>query len=933
MHHKTRWTLAIIAGAAIGVLGTVPAQTAHAEPEAKQAASKKKPDFPKFDKVVTDDFEKVISTADGKSMWDVYVNEKTGQVVAKLPRNYAKTKYFLAPTMAEGVPSANSSMIDGYMITWKQIGKRLALIQPNLTVRSTGDKESKLSRDMQFTDRIVTDMPIIAMEGGGPVIDLTALFVKDSRSLFPFLPRLNANLVEVAKAKAFPGNIEIAFRAPAPDGTLVTMHYSLSELPEKTGYKPRETDYRVGYFTTTYTDLNSIGDADLTTRYINRFHLEKADPDLELSPPKEPIVYYIEHTTPIKFRNAVREGILEWNKAYEHVGIVNAIEVYQQDARTGAHMEKDPEDVRYNFARWSTNNTGFAIGPLRADPRTGQVLDADILMNDGWLRGAVSRYDKVLSAMAIETLSPETLSWLDSNPEWDPRIQLANPAERTQLMNERMHMLETSGPRPHGGHPIMEALQRDEDARKMGGLWSNTNAHLFQSLCSQTMHKAIDMDLAANGLIDFEGINLRDGDLDGVPDEFVNDMIKDVIMHEIGHILGLRHNFSASTIYDIEEINSEDMIGMPITGSVMDYNATNYNHERGEVQGEYFMPTVGPYDIWAIKYGYETDAKKLKDILAEAPNPELIYQTDENLSGPDPTARQRDMGKNTLDFVEMEHGLISEYRSKILDRAVEEGDSWGKVRAAYQSVLFQQFRNVQTASNWLGGTFTYRDRVGTTDRDPLEPVSADEQRRALQLLIDQAFVDEAFGLDPELLTKMTNDRWVDRGRAAFLTDETYNIHDTILGIQNVAMMFVMNPTTLRRVYDSEFVIDSGDDALTLPELMSTVSNAVWAELDEAGHARHSARNPMISSLRRNLQSMHVDRLIDLSLPAGMPGAAAQPISDLSTWHLRMLSENIGDTLEEGNSSLDPYTASHLDAIKHRIDAALEAQFIYNRDDV
>ncbi|MFG0257052.1 MAG: zinc-dependent metalloprotease [Phycisphaerales bacterium JB043] len=923
MHHKTRWTLAIIAGAAIGVLGTVPTQTAHAEPEAKATASKKKPDFPKMSKVVTDDFEKVISTADGKSMWEVYVNNKTGQVVAKLPRGYDKTKYFLAPTMAEGVPSAQSSMIDGYMITWKKIGKRMALIQPNLNVRSSGDKESKLSRDMQFTDRIVTDMPIIAMDGSSPVIDLTDLFVKNGRALFPFLPRLNANLVEVATAKAFPSNIEIAFRAPSTNGTLVTMHYSLSELPEKTGYKPREADYRVGYFTTWYTDLNSIGDSDLTTRYINRFHLEKADPDLELSPPKEPIVYYIEHTTPIKYRNAVREGILEWNKAFEHVGIVNAIEVYQQDARTGAHMEKDPEDVRYNFSRWSTNNTGFAIGPLRADPRTGQVLDADILMNDGWLRGAVNRWDKVLSSMAIETMSPETLAWLDANPDWDPRIQLASPTERTRLMTERQRMLETTGPRPHGGHPIMEAFERDAKSREVGGLWSYTNAHVFQSLCSHTMHKAFDMDLATHGLIDFEGINMRDGDLDGVPDEFVNAMIKDVIMHEIGHILGLRHNFSASTIYDIEEINSKDMIGKAITGSVMDYNATNYNHERGEVQGEYFMPTVGPYDIWAVKYGYETDKKKLEDILAEAPTPELIYQTDENLAGPDPTARQRDMGRNTLDFIEMERGLIDEYRSKILDRAVEEGDSWGKVRSSYQSVLFQQFRNVQTAANWLGGTFTYRDRVGTTDRDPLKPVSADDQRRALRLLIDMAFKDESYGLDPNLLTKMSNDRWIDQGRAAFMTDETYNIHDTILGIQNVAIMFAMNPTTLRRVYDNEFVIDSDEDALTLAEMMSTVSNSVWSELDEKDHARHSARNPMISSLRRNLQSTHVD-LLKLLVTDAMPGAASKPISDLALWHLEMLSQQIDNTIEEGNSSLDPYTLSHLNNTKKKIDATLEA---------
>jgi uncharacterized protein DUF4953/uncharacterized protein DUF5117 len=937
MKLNTRWSLAVVAGTAIAVLGTLPMHTAYAGPETTtkdSAKKKKKKDFPDFKKVVTDDFEKVISTADGKSMWDIYVNEKTGKVIAKLPRNFEKKQYFLAPTMAEGVPSANSSMIDGYLITWKRIGKRLALIQPNLIVRSTGDKESKLSRDMQFTDRIVTDMPILTIEGGAPVIDLTELFVKNGRSLFPFLPRLNANLVEVATAKAFPNNVELAFRAPAPNGTLITMHYSLSDMPDKTGYKPREADYRVGFFTTSYADLNNIGDSDLTTRYINRWNLEKADPDLDMSPPKEPIVFYIEHTTPIKYRQAVREAILEWNKAYEKVGIVNAIEVYQQDARTGAHMEKDPEDVRYNFARWSSNNSGFAIGPLRADPRTGQILDADILMNDGWLRGAVARFDKVLSSMATETFNPETLSWLDSHPNWDPRIQLAPTADRTRLLAERRQMLATTGPRPYGGYPIAEAFEQSKQARELGGLWSYTNANIFQSLCTQANNKAMDMDMASLGLIDFQGINTRDGDLDGVPDEFVNAMIKDVIMHEIGHVMGLRHNFSASTIYDIEQINSKKMKGHAFTGSVMDYNATNYNFKLGETQGDYFMPTVGPYDVWAIQYGYETDKKKLDDILARASEPELIFQTDENTVGPDPTARLRDMGRNTLEFVEMETGLIHEYRSRILDRSVKEGDSWERTRRAYQSVLGQQIRNVMTAANWIGGTYTYRDRVGTTDRDPLKPVSADEQRRALKLVMEQTFNDEAYALNEDLLTKMTVDRWIDQGARAFVSEETYNIHDTIQGIQNLALTLVLNPTTLRRVYDNEFLIDSEQDAFTLAEMMESISKSVWSELGEKGaHTRHSARNPMISSLRRDLQSMYVDRLIDLSLPDAMPGAAAKPIADLAQWHLGMIAQNIGNTLEEGNSSLDPYTASHLAAVKKRIEAALKAQFIFNRDDV
>jgi len=128
------------------------------------------------------------------------------------------------------------------------------------------------------------------------------------------------------------------------DGTLKTLHYSISEIVPNSAYKPRRADERVGYFTTTYADLGQYQTEDTHVRYINRWHLEKADPKLKVSPVKNPIIFYIEYTTPIRYRRWVREGILMWNKAFEKIGLANAIEVYYQDAATGAHMEKDPED-------------------------------------------------------------------------------------------------------------------------------------------------------------------------------------------------------------------------------------------------------------------------------------------------------------------------------------------------------------------------------------------------------------------------------------------------------------------------------------------------------------------------------------------------------------------------------------------------------------
>ena len=167
-------------------------------------------------------------------------------------------------------------------------------------------------------------------------------------------------------------------------GTLQTLYYSISEIPSSTGYKPRKADQRIGYFTTSYSDYGKYKENEVEINYINRWHLEKRDSSLKVSPPKEPITFYLEHTTPVRYRRWVKEGVEYWNEAFENVGISDAIVVHYQDKVTGAHMDKDPEDVRFNFIRWLNNDISTAIGPSRVHPETGQILDADIVLTDGW---------------------------------------------------------------------------------------------------------------------------------------------------------------------------------------------------------------------------------------------------------------------------------------------------------------------------------------------------------------------------------------------------------------------------------------------------------------------------------------------------------------------------------------------------------------------
>jgi len=212
-------------------------------------------------------------------------------------------------------------------------------------------------------------------------------------------------------------------------------------------------------------------------------------------------------------------------------------------------------------------------------------------------------------------------------------------------------------------------------------------------------------------------------------------------------------------------------------------------------------------------------------------------------------------------------------------------------------------------------------------------VDVETQRRALEFVIANAFEDEAYGLTKELLAKMTIDKWWDAGGFRHIFDDpTWPVHDNIMGIQAAALTMVMNPTTLRRIYDNEFRVPSDEDALTLPEVIDGITEAVWAELDDSPNGTYTNRQPMISSLRRNLQREQMERLIDLSMTDSGFGAAAKPISNLSTHRLRELRTRIEDLLDVSDR-IDDYTVAHLSEAAVRIEQALDAQYIRNLDDI
>lgn len=897
-----------------------------------------KPDLPPFDQV-SDGYELVNSTADdAQTMMRLWKRDRDGQLLAELPRGFERKKYFIGMTVASGDRWAGLQGGDAY-VYWRRYDNRLALIQPNLSYRSSGDRESKAAAEMTFTDRVLLEIPIVANgPGGGPVIDLDRLLLGNASSFFGGQAAgLNPRLATIKKAKAFPSNIEIAVEAPVAGGTLRTFHYSISEIQGNSGFRSRDADQRIGYFTTTYIDLGKYNNETKYQRYINRWHIEKADPGLSMSPPKEPIIYYIDHTVPVRYRRFVRNGIEYWNEAFEAIGITGAIEVYQQDARTGAHMDKDPEDNSYNFIRWVSNDITTAIGPSRVHPETGQILDADVVLTDGWLRVFEYQFRDQFPKIASENFTPETYEWLSRNPQWAPEVRLAAPDERTEAVN----MVRARGALPGAGHPLFqpsEHLLNPNAATEEAGTGRFTQLHLN---CQCAEHKGMQMAIFAQSL-QLQGLINRDDDgdgepdkhegdmIDGIPENFVGVLLQDLVAHEVGHTLGLRHNFKASSVYTMDEINSDEVKGKEAyTASVMDYNPTNIVLPD-KFQGDYGMIKLGEYDMYAIAYGYG-DGKNNDELFKSMAEDNVPYLTDEDTFSSDPLARRYDFSANPLDFAHQQMDLANYHRERLLDDFVKDGESWARARQGYSMTLGMQLSSNSMMTNWIGGAHANRAKKGDpTDTAPITPVDAETQREALEFVMENSFRDDAWGLTPELLQHLSVDKWFGGN---FGSDYAWDVHDSILGYQASTMTQLFNPTTVKRVYDNEFRTPADQDALTLAELMQTVTEEVWNELNASTNGRFTARKPMISSFRRNLQREHLERLIDLTKPDDFYGAAKRPVSNLALMHLRDLQERAEETLEQRSDNLDPYTLAHLSEVTHRIEQALEATEIYNTDDI
>ena len=837
------------------------------KPATEQTTEKKKKEY--------EDFSKVIE--DSKS-YQGYFNlyQKKENLYCEIQPSQLDKPFLCMISIARGIASGRilSGMTMGeWLLVWKRVGDKVHLLRKNDRFRADKDTPIAEAVNIGYNDSVLFSLKLesIHPQRKSLLVNISPVFVSD-------LPPLSGSVggrFDKARStwgtvKAFPRNVELRVNAvysgsgssatiPDTRGIPVTVHYSLAKLPNN-DYQPRLADDRLGHFMTTVKDYSLKTSGDPYIRYVNRWHLEKADKNAKLSPPKEPIIFYIEKSIPHRYRPYVRQGILEWNKAFEKVGFVDAIEARIQQE----HEDWDPEDARYNTIRWMVGGS-FAIGPSRVNPLTGQILDADILVGESWTRYWQREYTTFFDEVAHEKEHPHDHS-------------------------SRFHCEFATG------------LERQ--MRFMASV------------------------LQARGV-------MKDGG--EIPEEFIGQALKALIMHEVGHTLGLRHNFKASTIYTLDELNKKK--GEALHGSVMEYDAVNISLDVKK-QGDYYTTTIGPWDYWVIEYAYkpidgnkpESELPELGKIASKVATSELRYATDGDASmyqyrDLDPLVNRWDLGADPLEFAKRRQEIISELWDDIADRVTKDGMGYQRVRRAFRSLLGEYTSSMFLAARFIGGQYHHRDHRGDKNgRLPFVPVPAKKQREALTFIKEHALSDKTFDFPPALLNSLAITRWSDWGESSGNSSRLdYPLHSVILRNQNMIIGRLLDANVLARVQDTELKFAADEDAFTMPELFTGITDAVWVELDKnAAEKQWTNSDSFISSFRRGLQREHLKQLIKLVLDAD--SGTPEDARSLARLHLQKISERIGNVLQNAKNQLDDYSVAHLDESQVRVTKALDADF-------
>ncbi len=694
---------------------------------------------------------------------------------------------------------------------------------------------------------------IISEDSLGYLINGDNLFLSEKLDpVKPFVPpTIPANLYlslgslvkeksEYSKIRSFPLNtdvvVNLSYENPNPQnfgGNDITdaryinikMQHSFIALPEN-DFTPRKDHPHVGYFTVQSDDMTST-DLINYRDFITRWHLKKKNPDQAISEPVEPIVWWVENTTPIELRPIIVEAGLRWNAAFEKAGFKNAIvmKIMPDNA------EWDPADIRYNVIRWVSSNMGYAIGPSFVNPRTGQILGADITVDFDFL-----------THMDIE-----------------------------------------------------------------GELYADYNKQIFQTSPSP-MQCQMGLGLKMQQQFANSYLDLIDAG-ESEKKELLRQFIIELVMHEMGHTLGLMHNMKASYMLNSKELKDKNLTQKTgVTASVMDYTCVNVALDPTQ-QANYYTEVAGPYDHWAIEYGYTPFAKDkeqegLNKIVKRSNDPKLLFANDADIcfpgNGIDPRVMVWDLSNEPVKYAEERYQIIDKNMSKLKSKYIKPGESYAKLRNLFFINFGQRGGMTFSLASYVGGIYVDRSYPDQSPNSkPYTPVPEEQQRQAVQLISKYIFAPNAFKAEEGLYQYVQAQR---RGFGFFGNSEDPKIDAMVGNIQNTALMMMLFPSNLRRLSNTQLY----GNTYNINDLLTDLYDGVFAA-DLSGS---------VNNFRQSLQRNYVAQLINLY--KGQTGASGIETRPAVYSELKKINKKL-----KKSKGSDPSTKAHRKYLRHMINEALE----------